>query len=68
MIALSEIVSISADLLSTEIDGEIVMMDMAVCGRLLLAGQGLKAEAARTQMLKQQIGPLVHEPQLAGTM
>lgn len=38
MIALSDTVSTSADLLSTEINGEIVMMDMEVCGRLLLAG------------------------------
>lgn len=34
MIALSDIVSTSADLLSTEIDGEIVMMDMEA-GRYL---------------------------------
>lgn len=34
MIALSDTVSISADLLSTEIDGEIVMMDMEA-GRYL---------------------------------
>lgn len=51
MIALSDTVSTSADLLSTEIDGEIVMMDMAA-GRYLYLdriGSVIWSELSRPQ-------------------